>query len=210
MKIRILIADDHPVVLVGIKGLVGHCPEFELIGEATDGDKALLMTQELSPDVLMLDINMPGLKTIQILHRIVQQQLPTRVLIMTSYGDFGIVNAMMTAGAKGYLLKDEEPLIIIEAVKAIYDGQVWLSPSIKESIEQYSIGEKEECLNKREIMIVKMISQGFPNKEIARQSGIAERTVEFYVTQMFRKIHVTSRVELALWAKTNMIGGVLE
>ena len=208
MTIRILVADDHPVVLVGIQGMIGRCSEFELVGEAVNGDEALRLTQELSPDVLVLDINMPGLKAIQVVRQIHQQQLPTRILIMTSYGDLGIVKAMMNAGATGYLLKDEEPSTIIGAVRAVSAGVVWFSPSLRDANRQDNEEGAGENLSEREVMVLQMVAQGLPNKEIARLSGIAERTVEFNITQLFHKLRVTSRVELALWAKANLIGGV--
>ncbi len=131
MTVRVLIADDHPIVRMGIEGLVAHYPELELIGEAITGDEAISLCVELQPDVLVLDINMPGLKAVQVLRQLQQCQLPTRVLVMTSYSDTGIVNAMLQAGATGYLLKDDGPTAIIEAVTAVAAGQVWFSPMLE-------------------------------------------------------------------------------
>jgi DNA-binding NarL/FixJ family response regulator len=205
MGIRILVADDHPVVMIGILETLRNYSDFSVVGQAINGDEAIQLPHALSPDVLILDINMPGLKTIQIINQITQQHLSTRVLIMTSYGDLGIVKTIMKAGATGYLLKDEDPLIIIEAVKAVFDGKIWLSPSLSEDLKDNLELKQGNGFSDREIKILQMVTQGLPNKEIAMKCGIAERTVEFYITKLFRSLQVSSRVELALWSKENII-----
>ena len=208
MSVRVLIADDHPIVRMGIEGLMAHYPELELIGEAMTGDEAIRLCVELQPDVLVLDINMPGLKAVQVLRQLQQCQLPTRVLVMTSYSDTGIVNAMLQAGATGYLLKDDGPAAIIEAVTAVAAGQIWFSPMLEPILaSNNSQPDLIEELTSRENEILKLITQGLPNKEIALQTSISERTVEFHITQIYRKLNLTSRVELAVWAKEHQICG---
>ncbi len=199
MTIKILVADDHPVVRMGVEGVIARSPGFELVGEAVTGDEALRLTEEIRPDVLVLDINMPGLKAVNVVRQIVHRQLPTRVLIMTSYGDPGIVQAMLRAGATGYLLKDEDPSVISEAVRAVASGEIWFSPLLAPAVEPLS--QDGRGLSKREVEIISWLIAGLANKEIGARAGIAERTVEYYITQVFRKLHLASRLELAMWAK---------
>ena len=208
MTVRVLIADDHPIVRMGIEGLMAHYPELELIGKAMTGDEAVRLCVELQPDVLVLDINMPGLKAVQVVRQLQLCQLPTRVLVMTSYSDTGIVNAMVQAGATGYLLKDHGPAAIIEAVTAVAAGQVWFSPTLEPILasdngQPVAIEAFTNCENE----ILQWVTQGLPNKEIAKRVGISERTVEFHITQIYRKLNLTSRVELAVWAKEHQICG---
>ena len=188
--------------------MIAPHPEFQLVGSAVTGDEALALTQKLLPDVLILDINMPGLKAIQVLQRIRELRLPTRVLILTSYSDASIVQAMMKAGATGYLLKDEGPSAILDAVQAVSKGRIWYSPSLREVVDQEDDQEAHGDFSPRETMILNMVAQGLSNKEICLQSGLAERTVEFYITRLFRKIRVNSRVELAIWAKNHFTFGI--
>ncbi len=208
MSISIVIADDHPVVRVGIEGLLIHYPEFEIIGEATTGDEALNLCLEKQPDVLVLDINMPGLKAVQVVSQIRQCQLPTRILIMTSHGDAGIVYAMLQAGAIGYLLKDDGPTAIVEAIRKVASGETWFSKNLESIVESLK-DENGTNINitEREKEILLLVSEGLTNKEIAQQLEITERTVESHLTQIFRKSGISSRVELALWAKERSICG---
>ncbi len=209
MSIRIVIADDHPVVRMGIEGLMAHYPELELVGEARTGDEALRLCQEQQPDVLVLDINMPGLKAVQVIRQVQQYELPTRVLIMTSYSDAGIVDAMLQAGANGYLLKDDGPSAIIEAIKCVALGEIWFSANLEPVLA--SIGDpsgKTGSLTGRENEVLSLVSRGLANKEIAQQIEVSERTVEFHITQSFRKLGISSRVELAVWAKEHAMFGL--
>lgn len=209
MTIRILIADDHPVVRIGIQGVIARIADYEVIGEAVTGDEALQFVENQLPDVLILDINMPGLKAVNVVRQIEQKDLPTRVLVMTSFGDAAIVQGMLKAGATGYLLKDEGPTDVVEAIRAVAAGEIWFSPSLRPVVEAMNSAQPGfEELNEREVEVGQLVTQGLTNKEIARQTGIAERTVEFYITQMFHKLQVASRVEMALWFKEHDLFGM--
>lgn len=123
MSIRVLIADDHPLVRSGIRSeLSRHSAEFEVVGEALSGDEALSLAKALHPDVLLLDVNMPGLKAIEVLKEVKKQSLASQVLILTAYGDTATILGMMNAGADGYVLKDDDPLTLPEAIHTVVKG----------------------------------------------------------------------------------------
>lgn len=203
--IHVLIADDHPIVRSGVRSELERSGEFDVVGEALDGDQALHLAQELKPDVLMLDVNMPGMKAIQVLHALKEDAEGPRVLVLTAYNDPGTVIGLLKAGADGYLLKDEDPFVIPEAVLAVSKGETWLSPTIPAEVvsmmqedRDAAIGEK---LTEREQEVLRFLEEGRTNKEIAMTLQTSERTVEFHVSNILAKLGVKSRLEAALWAK---------
>ena len=204
-KIRVLIADDHPIVRSGVRNELAYAGGFDVVGEALDGDRALRLAQDLEPDVLMLDVNMPGMKAIQVL-RILKEASPRiRILVLTAYNDPGTVIGLLKAGADGYLLKDEDPALIPEAVRAVSRGETWLSPTIPVevvAIVQESQGTSiGETLTERELEVLRFLEEARSNKEIALALHTSERTVEFHVSNILAKLGVKSRLEAALWAK---------
>lgn len=134
MSITVVIADDHPIIRSGVRGELAHHIEFEIIGEAVNGDEALHLATELNPDVLLLDINMPGLKTIKILETLKNRPVPSKckIIILSAYGDTATVSGMLRAGADGYILKEEDPSIIPKAILEVIDGKTWVSESAYE------------------------------------------------------------------------------
>ena len=204
-KIRVLIADDHPIVRSGVRNELDYAAGFDVVGEALDGDQALRLAQELEPDVLMLDVNMPGAKAIQVLRTLKETSQGIRILIMTAYNDPGTVIGLLKAGADGYLLKDEDPALIPGAVRAVSNGETWLSPAIPEdvvTVVQESQGTLfGEALTDREMEVLRLLEEAHTNKEIALALQTSERTVEFHVSNILAKLGVKSRLEAALWAK---------
>jgi len=204
-KIRVLIADDHPIVRSGVRNELTYAGGFEVVGEALDGDQALHLAQELEPDVLMLDVNMPGMKAIQVLRTLKETSQEIRILVLTAYNDPGTVIGLLKAGADGYLLKDEDPALIPEAVQAVSRGETWLSPTIP--VEMIAIVQENqgtslgEALTDRELEVLRFLEEARTNKEIALALRTSERTVEFHVSNILAKLGVKSRLEAALWAK---------
>lgn len=205
MTIRVLIADDHPIVRSGIERELARQQDFEVIGEALNGDDALRLARELEPDVLMLDINMPGLKAIKVLQAVKQELEGCRVLVLTAYGDPGTVLGMFKAGADGYLLKDEDPFLISEAVRSLAKGEVWFSPMLPPDVvalvqtnQAVTLGD---ALTPREQEVLERLVAGSANKEIALSLQTTERTVEFHVSNILHKLGVSSRLEAAMWAR---------
>jgi DNA-binding NarL/FixJ family response regulator len=209
MAIHVLIADDHPIVRSGVRTELQRRGGFSVVGEALDGDQALQLTRQLLPDVLLLDINMPGLKAVKVLQALKEQDLPVRVLVLTAYGDLGTVLGMFKAGADGYILKDEDPSVIPEAIRSVFKGEVWFSPSLDPNVITL-VRQKQgslvgDTLTAREEQVLQLLVQGSANKEIAFELQTSERTVEFHVTNILEKLGVKSRLEAALWAKEHGI-----
>lgn len=205
MKIRVVIADDHPIVRSGIRTELARNQDIEIIGEALTGDDALRLACELLPDVLILDVNMPGLRADKVLRAIKSGNSLCKVLILTAFGDVATVIGMMQAGADGYLLKDEDPELIPDALRALKSGIPWCSPAISPVITSFlqsaNRSSTSGLLTEREVSILQYLTEGCTNKEIARELGIKERTVEFHLGNLMYKVGVRSRLELALWAK---------
>lgn len=205
MTIRVLIADDHPIVRSGIRTEIARHQDIEVVGEALTGDDALRLVCELHPDVLILDVNMPGLRADKVVREVKRESTPSKVLILTAYGDAATVIGMMRAGADGYLLKDEEPEIIPDALRSVVSGAPWYSPSISPtviSILQHSNRSSAGgLLTERESEILQHLTEGQTNKEIALALGVKERTVEFHLGNMLEKLELRSRVDLVLWAR---------
>ncbi len=205
MTIRVVIADDHPIVRSGIRTEFARHPDIQVIGEALSGDEALRLVREIQPDVLMLDINMPGLRADKVIKEIKSENTSCKVLILTAFGDVATVIGMFRAGADGYLLKDEEPELIPDALRSVVSGTPWYSPSISASVISILQNARRSStgnfLTGREWDILQALTEGHSNKEIAQALGIKDRTVEFHLGNMLDKLGARSRLELVLWAK---------
>ena len=204
-KIRVVIADDHPIVRSGIRAELSRHPEFEVVGEALNGDEALRLARELRPDVLILDINMPGMRAVKVLQEVKREADACRVLVLTAYGDTATVLGIIKAGANGYLLKDEDSTAIPEAIRAILAGETWLSRSVSGHLVTIVRGEKNAHLGgeltAREKEVLKLLGEGSTNKEIAAVLHTSEKTIEFHVSNILDKLGARSRVEAVIWAK---------
>lgn len=204
-RIRIVIADDHPIVRSGIRAELSRHPDLEVVGEALNGDEALRLAQELRPDILLLDINMPGLRAIKVLQEVKREAQACRVLVLTAYGDTATILGMIQAGADGYLLKGEESSAIPEAIREILAGETWLSRSVSRQLVSIVRGEKNAKtgahLTAREEEVLRLLGEGDTNKEIAAVLSTSERTIEFHVSNILEKLGVKSRVEAVVWGK---------
>lgn len=204
-KIRVVIADDHPIVRSGIRAELSRHPEFEVIGEALNGDEALRLARELRPDVLILDVNMPGMRAVKVLQEVKRELDDCHVLVLTAYGDTATVLGMIKAGANGYLLKDEDSNAISEAIRAIFAGETWLSRSVSGQLVSIVRGGKSahsgKNLTAREKQVLKLLGEGSTNKEIAAALYTSEKTIEFHVSNILEKLGARSRVEAVVWGK---------
>lgn len=203
MTVHILIADDHPIVRSGIENELAQQPDFEVVGEALNGDEALRKTLKLEPNILLLDARMPGMRSGEILRRIKENQESCRVLILTAYNDTATVLGLLRAGADGYLLKDEETAVIVDAIRSVLKGERWLSSTVAEKVSQ-AVEEENKLMGKqltnREMQVISYIVGGHTNKKISEELGISERTVEFHVSNIIKKLGVKSRVDVAVFA----------
>ena len=195
--IRVLLADDHPALRLGMRMLLDRAPDVEVVGEAKDGEEALALIEELRPDVAVLDCKLPGLSGPEVAREIQRMGLPVRVLALSSYDDDRYVRGMLEAGAAGYLLKEEAPETIVAAVR----GEGYFSPPVANKMAAWARGERLGGLTGRELDVLRLVAKGLSNKEIALMLKVKERTVVFHVSNILKKLGAASRVEAAMWAK---------
>jgi len=205
--IRLLIADDHAVVRTGLRHLVATFDGVELVGAAANGDEAVALCAEHGPDVVLMDLEMPVLDGIEATRRIVEAAPGVAVVVLTSFSDREQILRALDAGAIGYLLKDAEPAELERAVRAAARGEAPLDPRAGRALLQDRVaGSPLDGLSEREREVLAMVARGLPNKLIARELGISEKTVKTHLTSVFRTIGVTDRTQAALWAERNGLG----
>ena len=202
--IRLLIADDHAVVRTGLTQLLSAVDDVELVGAATNGDEAIALCAELTPDVVLMDLEMPSLDGIEATRRIKETQPDVAVVILTSFSDRERILRALDAGAVGYLLKDAEPDELTRAVHAAAKGDSPLDPRAGRALlSARTETSPADSLSDREREVLAMVAEGLPNKLIARRLEISEKTVKAHLTSVFRRIGVTDRTQAALWAERN-------
>ncbi len=201
MPIRILIVDDHGIIRQGLRLYLEFDPELMVVGEATNGIEALKLVETLRPDVVLMDILMPLMDGLEATQAIRQEFPDTEVIILTSVVDENIISQCIRAGASGYLLKDTRSEELCSAIHAAVEGQIQLSKQI--ALKLAEDGEELEVmpsLTSREEDVLKLVAQGFSNKEICLALNITEKTVKAHVGNIFRKINVNSRTQATLYA----------
>ena len=192
-RIRLVVADDHPIVRAGIGGLVATQPDFELVGEAADGAEAIAVTLRTRPDVLLVDLQMPGVDGIAAI-RAVLAELPTvRVLVLTTYDSDGDLLRAVEAGATGYLLKETPSEELFRAIRATARGESALSPSVASRLVGRARRPAEQALSPRELEVLALVARGTSNKLIARDLRISETTVKTHLLHIFTKLGVDDR-----------------
>ncbi|HDN2513376.1 MULTISPECIES: two-component system response regulator NarL [Providencia] len=204
-KSTILLIDDHPMLRNGVKQLISLEPSLYVIGEAGDGKTGIQIAEEQDPDLILLDLNMPGMNGFETLDELRKRELSGRIILFTvsNYSD-DLVNALKR-GADGYLLKDMEPEELIVALKEAASGKLVVSPTLTsvlaESLRDNPNNNENNIatLTPREADILELISQGLSNKMIARKLDIAESTVKVHVKHLLKKLNLKSRVEAAVW-----------
>ena len=210
-KIEIIIADDHMMIREGLKQLLELDGTLKVIAEANDGEECLnLLNKKIHPDILLLDINMPKKNGIEVLEYIKQNKIPVKVLILTVHNEVEYLLKAVDIGIDGYLLKDSSYDELKEAIDVIISGNTYIQPSLlpalNESMEDYALDkEKIECLTKRELDVLRLISEGCSNKKISDELTISERTVKNHISHIFRKIDVEDRTQAAVFAIRNKI-----
>jgi DNA-binding NarL/FixJ family response regulator len=203
--IRVLAADDHPLALAGLRQLLGALDGIVLVGAAASGEEAVRLAAEHAPDVVLMDLEMPGMDGIQATRELLARRPGTAVVVLTSFSDRERILAALDAGAAGYLLKDVEPDELARAIHAAARGQSPLHPrAARELIDQRQ--ELGPQLTAREEEVLTLLAHGLPNKLIARRLAISERTVKGHLTHVFERIGVTDRTQAALWARERGLG----
>jgi DNA-binding NarL/FixJ family response regulator len=205
--IRVVLADDHAVVRKGIREFLEEAGDIAVVAEAADGDAALNAIRTARPDVAVLDIQMPRRTGIEVTRVVRDERLPVGVLVLTAYDDDPYVQAVLEAGANGYVLKNASSAEIVEAVHTVHEGQMALDPSIARKIVSrwMTVGQKppqpaETRPTPREMEVLRLVARGLTNKAIAAQLKISERTVQGHIASLFDKLSVSSRTEAVVRA----------
>ena len=212
--IKILIADDHSMIREGLKQLIELEQDITVIEQAGDGKEALEKIEKCNPDVVLLDINMPIYNGLEVLKIIKERGLQTKVLVLTIHNEIEYLYKAVEIGVHGYVLKDSESDVLIAAIRAIYNGETYIQPNMASQLFKI-INSKEKQMEKisspffeltsREIQVLKLITEGLLNKEIAHKLSISEKTVKNHVSNIFKKIKVSDRTQAAVYAIKNNI-----
>ncbi|NHA68312.1 response regulator [Phycicoccus flavus] len=206
--IRVLVVDDHRLVRAGLRTLLDADPGIRVVGEARDGDEAARLATDTTPDVVLMDLSMPGVDGVDGTRGVLAVHPAARVLVLTSFSDRERVREVLQAGAIGYVLKDSDPADLLAAVRAAADGHVPLDPRVAGALLP-ATGDAERDgtalgLSPRETEVLRLVAQGLANKQIARALGITERTVKAHLGRVFREIGVLDRTSAALWARDHL------
>jgi DNA-binding NarL/FixJ family response regulator len=206
--VRVLVVDDHPVFREGTRRILEARPDIRVVGEAADGMEAVQLAGVLRPDVVILDIRLPGLNGVEATRRIVHTAPDTHVLVLTAYDDDGYVAALMNAGALGYLLKSVSGAELAEAVRTVSRGTPVLHPVIARKVARYWAQSTDPArpgvtaITLREVEVLDLVAQGLHNKEVAERLGLSTRTIETHLEHIFAKLGVSSRTEAVTLALT--------
>jgi DNA-binding NarL/FixJ family response regulator len=201
--ITVLIADDHPVVCKGIRNLLESAVGISIVGEAYSGAEALEKITDLNPNVVLLDMELSDMSGVEVIKQLNEKQIPLHVLGLSSYDDREFISQLLSNGASGYLLKDEVPEQIIEAIRGVARGETgWVSRKVAAKLSQILQKEKEGGteLTPRELDVLRYVVEGKTNGEIGMSLGISEKTIEKHLDTIFRKLGVVSRVQAAVLA----------
>jgi DNA-binding NarL/FixJ family response regulator len=203
--IRVLIADDHAVVRHGLRTFLDLQDEIDVVGEAEDGEQAVRAVEELAPDVVLMDLVMPSVDGIEAIRQIRERRPATRVIALTSFLDDDKLFPAVRAGAAGYLLKDVQPNELVAAIRTVHAGESLLHPAAATRLMARVANEGERpdpasLLTPREREVLVLIARGSPNKLIARDLGVSEKTVKTHVSNLLGKLGLTDRTQAALFA----------
>ncbi len=208
MRIKILVADDHDVVRAGLRFLLERQEDMELVGEASDGRQAVRQAEELCPSVIVMDIAMPQLNGIDAAAQILHRDPDIRIIILSMYADEEFIVRALTAGVKGYLLKDAVQADLVRAVRAVATGRSFFSPAIAQTLaEDYvrqlqskGMEDSYELLTEREREILQLLAEGKSNKEVATLLSVSPYTVETHRTHLMQKLNLHNTAEIVLYA----------
>lgn len=207
-RISVLIADDHSMLRQGLKQILELESDIAVIAQASNGSEAIQLAREHRPDVILMDINMPGTNGLQAIKQIKDENLVCRIIVLTIHEDREYLFKTLQMGAEGYVLKDAEPKVLVDAIRNVYSGRSYIQPNMTmELVKEFNrvtLHEKDKQsdnnLTTREIEVLELIAEGMINKEIAKTLYISEKTVKNHVSNIFRKLNVSDRTQAAIYA----------
>ena len=208
-RIRILIVDDHPLIREGLRAVLETQPDMELVGEAWDGNEAVVRALALRPDVVLMDLSLPRKDGIEAIREIIRGVPSVRVLVLSNYLDDDKVFGALKAGAKGYILKETSSQELRQAVRSVYQGKSALDPAVQRKLVDQLAGmnnsdsRPENDLTERELEVLRLMARGFTNPQIAARLSVAEGTVRFHVSNVLRKLGMENRTQAVLYALQN-------
>lgn len=207
MITKVVIVDDHPIVRAGMRAILSAAPDINVVAEGENGAEALRLVENLCPDVLALDVQLPDLNGLEVTRRLRADGSRTAILILTIHTDHETVFGLLEAGAVGYVLKDEAPETLVSAVRAAGRGESWFSPAVASQVVRRAVGTPRvelpeiPCdLTPREIETLRLLARGLDNTAIARELVVTKRTVQNHVSTIYAKLGVASRTEAMLYA----------
>jgi DNA-binding NarL/FixJ family response regulator len=205
-RIRVLVVDDHLIVRNGLAQLIASSDTVEQVGSVGDGREAIDAVEQLSPDVVLMDLSMPVMDGIEATAVISKRFPQTKIVVLTSFSDQQRVMAALDAGAEGYVLKHADPEQILAAIDAVHRGGAPIDPQVARVLldGKRATPSARSMLTDREEEVLRLVQAGLANKQIARQLGITERTVKSHLTKVFSTLGVTDRTQAALWAADNL------
>jgi two-component system response regulator DegU len=205
--ITVVIVDDHPIVRAGMRAVLSAAADITVVAEGASGADALSLVAQHRPDVLVLDVNLPGLNGVEVTRQLRDQGTATAILILTVHHDAQTIFGLLESGATGYVLKDEALETLVGAVRAAARGESWLSPAVASQVVRRAVGQTQAPLElppipltPREVEVLRLLAQGLDNAAIAQQLVVTTRTVQNHVSTIYGKLGVTSRTEAALYA----------
>lgn len=210
MSIKVMLADDHVLMREGIRQLLEFDGSIEVVEEANDGEECIRKLQEVNPQILLLDINMPKKNGIEVLEEIKKKKIDVKVLILTVHNEVEYLLKAVDIGVDGYILKDSESAELKKAINVIYNGENYIQPKLIPALNKRLVArdvdkDKIDSLTKRELEVLIQIASGMFNKEIATSLNISERTVKNHISNIFKKIDVADRTQAAVFAIKNDI-----
>ncbi|MCW2781718.1 MAG: two component transcriptional regulator, LuxR family [Marmoricola sp.] len=203
--IRVLLVDDHPLVRAGLSALITSTTDDMLVvGEASGGEQAIELVAETGPDVVLMDLSMPGMDGVESTRRLLAAGFEGAIVVLTSFSDKARVADALAAGAVGYMLKDREPADVLDAIRSAAAGHAPLDPRVARALLPGQEPAPGEDLSTRELQVLRLVAQGLANKQIARRLEISERTVKVHLGNVFRRVGVSDRTSAAIWARDHL------
>jgi DNA-binding NarL/FixJ family response regulator len=201
----ILLVDDHQLVRAGLASLLDGAGDLQVVGQAADGQQAIQLAADLAPDVVLMDLSMPVLDGVEATRLLLAAHPAAKVVVLTSFSDQARVADALTAGAVGYLLKDTEPRDLMAAIRAAAQGHAPLDPRVARTLlPGVNRASPADQLSDREQQVLRLVTKGLANKQIARYLGISESTVKAHISSVFRRIGVADRTSAAVWAREHL------